>query len=809
MRMSVVVRNSSSIIPLLLFISSTALAQKAPQLGYVYPPAIRAGEATEVQLGGFDFTSDMQWFVHDEQVRLHVLGTPGEYHLPPPPYWIGPRASTPALPIPREVPARIDVNGDRPAGLVRWQVANANGSSATAMFYVSHGTEIMESRSRDFPQRLPSLPVAVSGRLSRLTEVDRYELVAEQDGLISVDLMARRLGSGFNGVLQVRDPAGELLADFADTQGLDGGVAFAAKSGATYTISLHDADFRGDRSYVYRLAVSRGPRVVCTLPAYGQRGTSREVEFVGVGVASGKAILETILQTVAFPSDPASITHTHSLKTTFGTVEVTMPLSGVIENTRDANAVESAEATFSIAAPIAVTSVLPPNVDEHRYSWSAEKDESWSIDLQSRGIGGRLDVAITVLDPDGKQAAENDDLPGTPDAAIEFHAAANGTYACVVRSMSSRVGAADEVYRLQIERRSPDFSLTVPQQINLPLGGKTDVTVQAVRSGGFAGEIVLSAEDLPAGVTPQGEWTIPAGKSVLKVAIQAAPDAAVVAGMIQFRGTAQIGEATVTRQATAVAAGNLCPRTAAEQRVPQVLLAMTMTPPFDVLVVDRERQHDVHRGTTFLAELEIVRKDGFTGEIQLEMSAQQARYRCGIRGPIIRVPADATRAFYPCFMPEWLGTELTRRMVVHGVAIVPDPKGNLRQLTKPGDARITMIMEGALLKLSCDAKEPTLRPGESLDVPVVISRSPKLPLATTINLVFPDEIAGLLHAEPLVLPAGTDHGTLRITSMPDARLEGPWSLTLTATALQDGQWPVMSETDLSVVFTNYQNQVPR
>lgn len=208
----------------------------------------------------------------------------------------------------------------------------------------------------------------------------------------------------------------------------------------------------------------------------------------------------------------------------------------------------------------------------------------------------------------------------------------------------------------------------------------------------------------------------------------------------------------------------------------------------------------MHRGTTFLAELEIVRKDGFAGEIQIEMSAQQDRYRCGVRGPIINVPADQTHVLYPCFMPEWLGTELTRRMVVHGVTAVPDPKGNPRMLTKPGDARITMIMEGALLKLEAEAAERTLRPGDTFDVPVSILRSAKLPLPATIELVAPEEIVGLVQAAPLVLAPGDDRGVLHITSAVDPRLVGPWTVKLTATALQDGRWPVISETDIPLTF---------
>lgn len=772
--------------------ANVAVAQKGPQLGYAFPPVIRAGAATTVQLGGFDFTPDMQWFVHDDRVWLQASGPPGDYQLTPPPYWFGPRAGVGAMPMAREVEARIDADPAMPAGFVRWQVASANGSSQTAVFYVSHGPEIVEARSRDLPQRLPPPPVAVSGRLSRLTEVDRYELVADADGLISVDLMARRLGAGFNGMLRVRNAAGQVLADLADTQGLDGGVTFATTSGETYGIELHDADFRGDRSYIYRLAVTRGPQVLCTLPAAGQRGTSREVEFIGLGVRSGQPVLESIRQVVAFPVDPGLPAHAHALTTPFGVVDVMIPLSDLEEQAR--------VDPQPLKAPFAITNLLPPETDQQRFSWSAEKDEYWSVDLQSRAVGGRLDVALAILGPDGQRIAENDDLPGTTDAGLEFRAPASGSFTCVVRSMASRLATAEEVYRLQIRRSEPDFSLTVPQQISVPLGGKTEVTVQAARRGGFDGDIVLAPDGLPTGVAPVGDWTIPAGKSELKVVIEAAPDAQVVANVIQIRGTGRFGAAPAIRRATAVASGNLCPRNAIEQRIGATLLAVTMTPPFDIRLIDRTRQREVHRGSTCLAEMEIVRKDGFAGEIQLEMASGQSRYLCGSRGLDVRVPPDATRVVYPTWMSECLGTEFTIRMSTQGVAAVADPKGNRRYLTKPADAAITMIMEGALLKLTSTASESAVLVGNSLEVPVAIARSAKLPIATTITLVVPEEIAGLLQAEPLVLPPDQDHGTLRIATVADDRLKGAWAFTLRARALQDDKWPVISEMELPVEF---------
>ncbi len=777
-----------------------AAAQKPPGLGYVFPPTLRAGESSTVALGGYDFTVDLQWFVHDERIQLQVNGLPGDYLIPPPPYWFGPRTSLPAMPIPREVAATISVPADQPDGLIRWQVANANGASETAVFYVGTGNEIVEKRSRDLPQELTTLPVAVSGRLSRLTEVDRYSLRAERDGLISVELMARRLGSDFNGVLQVHDSTKKKIADFVDTQGLDGSVTFFAKSGHTYTISLNDLDFRGDRAYVYRLAFATGPRVLGTLPAMVPRGASLEVEFLGPGLSSsflrtGASEIETLKEFVTVTPDSTQTTQRHVLKTTAGDVTVELPISDLPETVR-------LGVDGTVTVPGAVTGRFVDPGETHHYSFPVAMGEWWAIDMQSRSLNSDLDVALEILDSDGKLVHDNDDGPINSDPSLRFQATTTGTLTAAVRAISHAESSANNIYRIQFGRLAHDYALTVPQQISLPLGGKAEFTVQASRIAGFDGEIRLTPELLPEGVSATGDWLIPSGKNEAKVSLEATKDAAVIAKLIRIAGKAMSQSNELIRTAMASSGAILNPRNADDRHIPQILLAMTMPAPIEVLVVDKERQRDVHRGTTYLAELELVRKDGFAGEIKLEMTAKQDRQRMGTLGPILTVPADQNRAWYPVFLPEWLPTDLTRRIIVHGVVAVPDPKGTIRYLTKPGNARITMIMEGALMKLTAGNVDAVAKTGSVVEIPVTVSRSPKLSLPVTVRLEVPWEAKDCLNAEPVILAADQDSAMLRIQTVNDSGLTGQWSLTLTATALQDEKWPVVSQTDVKVEFTS-------
>ena len=153
----------------------------------MYPPGGRAGTTFDVQLGGYDWTLDMDYFVLDPRVQLTPLGPPGELLIPPPPYWFGARSKFPSLPVPREVPARVTIPADMPPGVVHWQAANANGGTATGLFVVGDGEEIVEVERRKEPQLLPNLPVTVSGRLAKNEEVDEYRIVPSRAGPITCE----------------------------------------------------------------------------------------------------------------------------------------------------------------------------------------------------------------------------------------------------------------------------------------------------------------------------------------------------------------------------------------------------------------------------------------------------------------------------------------------------------------------------------------------------------------------------------------------------------------------------------------------
>src|SRR5262249_61834286 len=154
---------------------------------------------------------------------------------------------------------------------------------------------------------------------------------------------------------------------------------------------------------------------------------------------------------------------------------------------------------------------------------------------------------------------------------------------------------------------------------------------------------------------------IPPDRTDVLIPRECAADAATGASRAQVHGTAKhIGKHHVAR---ATVPGNLAPRGPDDNLLDTVLVATTMKPVCRVTTVVADGTVKVNRGATYPAELIVERLEGFTGEFSLQMAAQQSYQVQGISGPDFTVPAGARRAFYPCFMLDWLETSRTTRMI--------------------------------------------------------------------------------------------------------------------------------------------------
>lgn len=757
--------------------SATAFAQLAPEIGYVQPSGAQAGTAVEVTIGGYDWTPDMQLFVHDPRIKLELLGPPSPVLITEPPYWFGGKARGYAWPLAREFKARLTVPADVPPGLVKWQAANANGVSPVGMLHIGNLPEVVEDAKHHGPQILPSLPVTVSGQIRRIEEIDKYQIRPTQAGPITIELLARQLTAPANpmclyGMVKVYDDAGKKLIDVAATEGLDLTTTFTAEANKDYVISLHDVDFAGDRSYVYRLLITPGPNVLAAYPSAGKRGETRPVEFVGIGVATGAAKLESITKDVAFPADPAVATFAYVLETPFGKSK---PYLFTLSDT-----VELVEGAALPELPFGVTGALDVRFGSDTYAVTMKKGDVWQIAARSRTAGPPLDLDLSLVGPAGKEVAAADDVPGSMDPELVFTVPEDGAYKLVVTDRSGHSGHRGANYRLSFEKPREDFTVNFPDLLSVAIGAPVKIPVTVARRGDFNAAINLTLDGLPAGVTVPANLAIPEGKNDLMIDVTCAADAAASASLVKVTAATTLNGAAVTRPAKSL------------------VVAAIMKPRIKITPEGLDDVSKVRRGSTHLFPLLIDRLEGFAGEITLEMTSKQQRHRQGLESGEMVVPADAKRVDYPIFVPEWMETTKTSRMIMNGAVKVPDPKGTVRTLLQRMELRVGILPEGALMKLAHAAGEYQATIGTDLPIPLSVSRAAEFKEPLKIELVPSEEQTGLISAEPIALSPGDLKTTMTIRLKDDPKLIGEQAFLIRATAFKEGKWLVKSETTVVV-----------
>lgn len=761
--------------------NDAARAQLAPEIGYMYPAGGQAGTTVEVTLGGYDWTPDTQLFVHDPRIKLELIGPLSPVLVPEPPHWFGFKARGPAWPLPREVKARLTIPAEVPPGPVRWQVANANGASPPATFQVGAAPEIVEDPKRKTAQVLPALPVTVCGQICRIEEIDRYEFKVPRAGPVTIQVVARQLNSPLHAMLKVDDAQGRVILDAADTEGRDLSLTMIAEANTPYEISLHDLDFAGDRSYVYRLALTPAPHISASYVAAGVRGKTHPVDFVGIGLATGTNALETVVREVTFPSDPSIESFPYVLETPWGASPPHMLGVSDLDETRQPPSKES-----PLAAPAGRTSHIDTRFGVDQHIVSLKQGETWNIAAHARSINSPLDLELTIFGPGNKQLASADDATGTTDPEILFTVPTDGEYRLVVSDRSGKSGTRAANYRISIERPREDFSVTMPTQLAIPLGAQTKLTIKATRLGGFKGPIPLALGQLPEGVTVPPDLAIPEGANELAIDLTCAADAPANAKLCRLSATPKLGEQVIKREIGAI------------------LLATTMKPRIKLTPEGLDDVRKVHRGSTFLAPMLIERLENYAGPVTLEMTSKQQRHRQGLSSDEFVAGPEATRVEYPIFVPEWMETTKTSRMILNASVQVADPKGNARTLLQRQELRIGILPEGALMKLSHTAVELTTSLGGDIHVPLALSRAPEFRAPVRIELVADEDLSSQPTAEPIQLAPDQAQGTLCLHIGKDQGQLGEHAFTIRAVALKDGRWPVIAETVVRVAITDKQ-----
>jgi hypothetical protein len=618
-------------------ISGVSIAQErmpTPQLSAVFPPGGKPGTTVELSATGNDLDeADKLLLTHPGITAAVKVSTPTDFEKVARPLY-----GNFTVTIAGDVPPGI--YEARTIG--RFGVSNPRSFVVGSLNEVidSAGNE-----SADKPMEI-AVGTTVSGRVNA-NSYDYYKLPLKAGERVLIDCWAQRIDSRMDPTVVVLNAAGREIARVRDTVGNDPVLDFTAPAEGIYTLKLSDGVYGGGPDYVYRLTVASTPFIDFVFPPSAAPGSNGPFTLYGVNLPGGQPAdgmtmqgspLQKLVVNIAAPGDEAAKTQLavgllgrtqrawqdgfeYRLAAPQGSsnpVTVYFARAGVVPETEPNSLAAEAQ---KLTLPCEIVGQFYPAGDNDYYQFDAKKGEVYWIEVASHQLGIDADPFLTISritknekgeeqiaeiaqvdDPQERQNRIGSDFDtSNDDPSYKFTAPEDGSYRVLVRDQFGTARRDPSiVYRLSMTRAQADFRLVAttdpprmgdpnnqPQIAVAPLllkkGGTVLVPIKVERRHGYEGDITISADGLPAGVTA-APAVIGGNVESASLVLSAAENVTAALAPIRIVGKATIDGKEVAREA------RYCQTVWGTQNRQQQLPEFRLTQTLQLGIVDREMQ---------------------------------------------------------------------------------------------------------------------------------------------------------------------------------------------------------------------------
>lgn len=721
---------------------------------------------------------------------------------------------------------QVNVAPDVPPGIYEVRAIGTYGISSARSFVVGDRPESAETEPNNALEQATEVPLGsiVNGAINGGADTDFFKFTAQAGQRIIIDCYAQRIDSRLDPTLELFDTSGRQLDFNRDFNGRDAFLDFTVPADGTYVIQLYDFEHGGSTEYVYRLSIGETPHIDFILPPSGLAGSTGQYTIYGRNLPAGTPAegvtidgkaLERMTVDISLPGDPLEAQRIqcdtlidaselaldgidYRLSTPQGvsnSVLISMATAPVVQELEPNDEPAAAQ---HVDVPVEVTGQFQCKGDVDLYSFTAKKGDVLWIEVFSQRLGVYSDPLFIVQqvttndkgEESVKELNATDDATAniggfglntaTGDPIFRFAAPDDGTYRVIVRDLYHESnGDPQLVYRLSLRGEQPDFRLAAvaefpinaaqnpqPWSTLLRKGGTDMIHVMAIRRDNFNGEIDLTVEGLPEGVTCDGA-TIGPGLTSTKLVLVAAEGAADWAGPIRIVGKAKIGDAEVVREARGASvtwAANA--RNAPNRLTRDFAVAVSQTAPY--LVQAGINRVELPQSRLLEIPLTVTRREEFAEALALTA--------VGIPGKIandaVNIAGDKNDGTLRLFVqPDApVGTYSFYVQSTSKVKFTKKPDGSDKKDVAVVDASTPItftITPGPVVLAAKVPNKGALKVGEKMEVPVQVTRRNEFAGPVTLNLSLPSRIAGV-SAAAVTVPADQNQGTLVIEAAADA-----------------------------------------
>ena len=837
-----------------------------PRLVSVMPLGGKAGTVVEASFTGVDLDEP-------EKLLFSYPGFKADLVPPPPPDPKKPMPPPPpkAAGTPGSVVFKVTIPPDAPLGFHDVRLVGRWGVSNARTFVVGDLPEVLEKEpNNDVPeaQRI-DLNTTVNGTMASAIDVDYYVFAGKKGQRVVFNCRASSIDSRFLPAVEVYDAKGRMLAEGRNYSGNDALTDCTLPDDGDYYVRLfeftHTANIPGGSTeYFYRLTITTAPWIDAIYPAVLEPGKATPVTIYGRNLPGGQPdptavvdehVLDKISATITAPSDPAAVSRLtfsghvapvasgldgfeYRVKNDAGSSNpflLTFARSPVVLDNGANDTVETAQ---EVAPPCEIAGRVEKIGDRDWYAFTAKKGDAYNIEVLSDRLGAPTLMYLVVRDAAKttlyESPQENLDsfsskfFTRTEDPApYKFTAPADGKFFVKVGSqLADTLAGPRQFYRVRITPDQPDFQLVVtanagsrPDACTLLQGGSQSYTVFAWRRDGYAGDVALTVEGLPPGVTAAPQ-TMGGGVRETQLVLTASADAAGWTGEIKVKGAATIKGVPMVREARA--GGVVWPSPQPQQAVPlagrlerSVVLAVrpdkaawSVTPTIDNAVLT---QGDPTKGpTTASITVKQARQwpdlkqpiavQALAPELPGQQNQQPTQIVINNNQPINMNPDQAEAK-----LPVAVGANvvpgvynIVLRTSAQNYPFVRDPKATPKpppvniNLVEPSVPLTITVLPRNVGTLTLANPNPTLKVGGQVEIVVKVARLWDYAGEFKLSLVPPAAVKDVTAAE-VVIPAGKDEATLVLTAPAAAAPGGRNDLIVRAVAMVNGNVPTTQE----------------
>lgn len=426
------------------------------------------------------------------------------------------------------------------------KIATPTGVSTVGQLVVVSDAVVYEdgnNNTRDAANPL-TLPATVCGVIEKNEDVDYFSFNVEAGAQLTFHCRCSRLQDRIHDMqrhadpmITIRNAMGGTVAASDNFYFGDPFLGVTFDRAGEYFLEIRDVRYHGNTYWEYAVEVSDRPFVSNIYPMGLTVGQETPVEIVGSHLPESRTANVTL--PLDSPPGPAWTRLNLSGSASNPVAAYATHLATALETADDNNAPQSGQ---SVSIPGGINGRIAESSDVDCYRFEAKQGEAFTFEVRARRYQSSIDPYIRLLNADGKQLAENDDLKDMKrsfaDSRIEnWKVPADGTYTLEIRDMHLR-GGGSFVYFIEATRAVPHFRLYADTDKTLLAPGSNGVLfVQVERKNGFTGEVQLRVDGLPEGVEAICGRILPGKPIDGCIILKAAPEAKPLVQNIRISGT--------------------------------------------------------------------------------------------------------------------------------------------------------------------------------------------------------------------------------------------------------------------------------